>query len=375
MLISWVAYAVGSLSTAIGDGVFLPAPESGGLIVNVGDVDKHDRRIIGSGDRRDNRAWMIGRLIRDLQIKTERAKKRIDKDLLDAGLLVTIYQLDHCTGKSYKPGRPKKDWLWWSFAWAIPCQLVVACVPWIVSRNWSIFLITSVGNVLAMLTASLPSMRKATFRKHSRQSYALTRGNGHKHVFIIIPNTTRAYVDGESNKKKHASLLPHLEDMASSRESASTATRILSAVSAVLWVLLLLAIAGLKSDTWYLFGAGMVGMIVNVLLSGYPRDPAAYGLPLVQVMDGEFGFKKQVDDDRLGVQDVLLQLEKAYPGAGHALRGIFFTGLPSERDLKWTDAKEVEVNLESAQGRLNDRPHPSDVPLPEPQSQEDSGKG
>jgi hypothetical protein len=48
-------------------------------------------------------------------------------------------------------------------------------------------LITAAGSVLALATGSLPEWRREKFvcRPNSKGTYALTRGNSHKHLFII----------------------------------------------------------------------------------------------------------------------------------------------------------------------------------------------
>lgn len=339
----WVAYAVNSVATAVGDGTFLPRPDYPGCVITVGSGKK-----IGSGDRRDNQSWVLGRLIRDLELRVERSV--VDKKLLNSGLMVTIFELDPCQGKPYKPLKPRKDWLWWSFTWGIALQLGIASIPWGLSGNWSIFLTTAVGNLLAILTASLPSMRtaKSGFRENSQQSYAITGGNGHNHVFIILPDTLAVQI-ADDGATTNCSTLPYLDEMASSTHRASIATRLLSVTFAVLWIMLLVAIGGLESDTWYLFGAGMVGMILNIMVSGWPRGPEAHGIPLKETND-RFGFPASINDPRPRVKDVLLELERRYPGAGHALRPVFFNGLPSDKDKDW-DADDISWT--TTQARLD----------------------
>ena len=340
----WVAYAVGTISTAVGDAIFLPNPEHGGYVINVGSA-KDQAEAIGSGDRRENRSWLLGRLIRDLTLKIE-GKIGVNPDV---SLIIVVYKIAPSpVSQGNKQLHPKKDWLWWSFAWAIPLQLGIGCVPWILHGDWSVFLITATGNLLATLTASLPSMRNVQYRKASRQSYALTRGNGHKYVFIVRPDSYRVDERDEGDTV-NASSLPFLDEIAVNIQRADINARSLSVVFAVLWVMLLIAVGGLKSGTWYLFGAGTIGMVFNIMTSSMPRDPAAYGLPLEQ--ENAYGFRGQ-DSPRKRVQEVLLELERGYPGAGHALKPLYFTGLPSERDDKWN---EKDVSWKSVSQRLRNK--------------------
>lgn len=331
----WVSYAVTMVATAFGDAIFLPKPEHSGYVVNVGSASRNGEESLASGDRRENRSWRLGRLMRDLELSLKDEEESVQPK---SGLFVTVYHLKPL-GKHARL-HPKKDWLWWIFSWAIPCQLGIASVPWGLHGDWSIFLITLAGNILAIFTASLRSMRNVQYREGSQQSYALTRGNGHRHVFIIRPNS---YAKG-------ASKLPYLDDLAVNIERAGVATRALSIVCAVFWIMLLVAVGGLTSGTWYLFGAGTLGMLLNIVISSIPRNSAAYGLPL-EVKE-KFGFRKDDNEPRLRVRKVLLSLEEKYPGAGHALKPLFFTTLPSDKDKVWDERK---YSWETAAERLEEK--------------------
>lgn len=56
----WVAYAFNTLRSAFGDGTFMPPPEYSSIVINA-----------KSGVRKTNESWLIGRLIRDLEQRTE----------------------------------------------------------------------------------------------------------------------------------------------------------------------------------------------------------------------------------------------------------------------------------------------------------------
>lgn len=332
----WVSYAVSMVASACGDAIFLPKPEQSGYVVNVGSADKNGFESLGSGDRRENRSWRLGRLMRDLELSR---KKDEDKVKPKSGLFVTVYNLNPADEDARV--HLKKDKLWWSFAWAIPIQLGIACIPGIRQGDWSILLITAAGNVLAIFTASLPAMRNVQYREKSRQSYALTRGNGHRHVFIIRPNS---YAED-------ASKLPYLDELAVNIERASWAARILSFLSAVCWIMLLVAVGGLKSGTWWLLLAGTFGMLMNILVSSIPRKSAAYGLPLGEPIDC-FGFTESSSKSPKRARDVLLELEQKYPGAGHALKPVFFTSsLPNKHDEIWD---EPDYSWRTAKQRLKE---------------------
>lgn len=84
----WVTYAFNSVATAVGDGTFIPLPDYPGTFVNV-----------GSKDRRENKSWVIGRLIRDLELKVER--DTVNPDSLESALLVTVFRACYRTPEAH----------------------------------------------------------------------------------------------------------------------------------------------------------------------------------------------------------------------------------------------------------------------------------
>lgn len=342
----WVTYAFSTVSNAIGDGTFLPPPDYPGLVVN-----------IGSGDVRTNQSWVLGRLCRDLELEVER---REGAAKLNTGLVVSILRAN-ATGP-YKSCHPCRDMLWWCFVPFLAAQLAFAAIPLGLHGNWSILLTTMMGNVLAIMSGSLHSMRQEKYHchKHSNQVFALTRGNGHKHVFILLPDTFAKGKPKDEAKSKKCLIkpkedegklkedvrerpianLPAIDMLASASHRADWGTRVLSVVMAGLWVIFLLVIGGLDTDTWYLLGAGLCGMAHNIICSGWSRSSEAHGIPLEFCKTEDkflvFGlnYANGAPEGRQGVLKVLVKLELAYPGSGHALKGLFFTGHETERDRK-----------------------------------------
>jgi hypothetical protein len=90
----WVAYAFGALMSAFGDGTFMPAPDYPASVIEV-----------RSRNKKANGSWVIGRLIRDLEIEVENPMetwydppqhaggKRIKSGEWDSGLLISIYEV------------------------------------------------------------------------------------------------------------------------------------------------------------------------------------------------------------------------------------------------------------------------------------------
>jgi hypothetical protein len=332
----WVTYAFSSVANAVGDGTFLPQPEYPSIVVNA-----------SSGDRRDNQSWALGRLNRDLELEIE---SRYSEAELGSGLIVSVFKAVP-DGPSSAAHQPRRDWLWWSFSVVWICQFVLAGLPIMHSSNWSIILVMTAGNLLAVITASLPALSAEKYqgRKHSKQTYAITRGNGHKLVFLIMPDTLEV---GEH--KVPISSLPHLDEMASGTHRAGPMTRIFSVILAILWVMLLVTIGGLDSDTWFLFGAGLLGMGHNILVSAWPRSPAAHGIPIEAVEDGIFGIIRP-NEGKQGVMDVLISLEKKFPGAGHSLRPVFFPGRERLKDSnRWLEPDVSKETIKDRQALISD---------------------
>jgi hypothetical protein len=63
----------------------------------------------------------------------------------------------------------------------------------------------------------------------------------------------------------------------------------------------------------YLFGAGIVGIILNILVAGCRREPEAHGIPLEKT-GKTFGFKASIHDPRPRVKEVLLCGAPMRPG-------------------------------------------------------------
>jgi tetratricopeptide (TPR) repeat protein len=63
----------------------------------------------------------------------------------------------------------------------------------------------------------------------------------------------------------------------------------------------------------------------------------------------KLGFIDAINQQRPKVREVLLDLERNCPGAGHALRPVFFNGLLNDKDKDW---EKDDVNWPKAQERL-----------------------
>ncbi|GLB07758.1 hypothetical protein AtubIFM57258_003123 [Aspergillus tubingensis] len=229
----------------------------------------------------------------------------------------------------------------WYFCWiAILVQQVIAAIPWVVHGDWSIFLVTISGTLFAVITGSLPqwAAEKWPAPKLSKpKAVALTRGNGHQYVMVIMGH------EGAWD----------LEAMSSARLNVRRETFWVLLVLTVLWSLLLITVSGLESHTWYLVGVGGLGMLQNIWVSAARVNPEAANLRLQKNekrptitgyqqtrvakkrmkqndptnSDTDTDLGPEVAED--GVRDVmgaLMELEKLIPNAGVALLPVFFPG-------------------------------------------------
>jgi len=153
-------------------------------------------------------------------------------------------------------------------------QLVIASIPTILWGNWSILFMTVVGTILAVISASLREWRleKYQARRHSKQTYAITRGNGHRHIFIIQPG------DPEPISRKYPGL--NLIDLAGSVRKADDLTRTKTVILSIIWIWFLITVGGLKENTWFLMIIGIIGMAQNVWVAGRHQPSQAHGIPL-----------------------------------------------------------------------------------------------
>lgn len=359
----WVSYTFGALLSAFGDGIFLPHPDFPAKIITVKNA--------GS---RPNESWIVARLIRDLELATE---KRFSDETwrLDTSLMVSVYDSmpdihrdDEAEKELEKPPKnAPKDIVWWSYLVVCIAQLVVAAWPLYRpnhERNWSILMITGTGILLSLLTGSSWQFKREKFgcRKNSKQDYLLTQGNGHTHAFLIRHREANSTLHPQRTEPSHVGVSLNLEDLAiPGKYRARRYSRALAVVNAVLWIFYLITVGGLTVDIWPLFIVGSIGMVHNIVTASVTRTPAAHGfhMKLKNATTHQNTIIGQHPTDRRSgkpkVMSVLFDLEAAYPGAGIALLPEFFTGkLSQEEDERWqgyrANLRERRSRPEQAQG-------------------------
>lgn len=219
----WVAYSFSALASVVGDGRLMPEPEFQSFVTNC-----------SSGYVRHNGSWVLARLLRDLERDAPRGK---------GGLCVTF--LD-ALGRG---GVAQRDWVWYIGLIVMPAQFAVALIPWILFGNWIIFLLTLSGTALAWSASVLPQWAAEKWLSCRRREavYSLSRGNGHRHVFVI--------------RNRHSGGL-NLEDMAASHVHltplAEWLSRVYLSLLALLWLVFLICAGTVKIDIWYLLAVGYV---------------------------------------------------------------------------------------------------------------------
>ncbi|KAK0105247.1 hypothetical protein ONS95_004364 [Cadophora gregata] len=325
----WVAHSFSALVAAFGDGALMPKPDVSASVI-----------VVSSRNKKSNSSWVLGRLVRDLERIVDEKMEPWERD---SGLIVSVF--DAIEGGK----QPTTDVCFYSFFICCFIQLFIAAVPIVLHRDWSIVLITLVGTILSICTGSLRKWREEKYscREGSKESYILTRGNGHRHVFIVRGN--------------ERGLGLALDDLAGAVVQTCRRTRLACGLSAFLWFAFLVTAGGLDGNKWCLLGVGTVGMIQNVFVAGRRRSPHSHGIPLSELHESILG-KVTVRDRRPKVMDVLFQVEEKYPGIGLAIRPEFFedcslreeeikTWAAHERKLEDIKAKE-KFEREASRGNL-----------------------
>lgn len=229
------------------------------------DADMTNTTVIGSvsSHSRGTKTWVLGRFLRDEDNRVDDEMKQEQNHVPPAAteeihkgpppayqdpkvtnpppeweaLRVTVYQVDD--NPPVPHGVPTLDAVWFSGLVVILVQLVVSIVPWIVSGDWGIFLVTIAGTTLALLNGSLPQWREEKWacKKAGGATVTITQGNGSRHAIVILG-------------KKGVGLDLEILAMGTRTASPSLFTRVASAILALLWIVLLIIVAGLNENSW-----------------------------------------------------------------------------------------------------------------------------
>ncbi|KAF2793874.1 hypothetical protein K505DRAFT_349649 [Melanomma pulvis-pyrius CBS 109.77] len=304
----WVAYSFSTLVGVIGDGRLLPPPDYPVKVFN-----------LGSSYCRENRNWIIGRLLRDNEVYMNS-----QLPLNGSGLRISIYSALPASSNT-KSVRTNALW-----AVATLMQIVIASIPWAIDNEWGVFLITSSGILAAIVAGGLPQWRveKLPLKRRSAKYVALTSGNGSRDIMIVYG--AKVALDLEELAAAESPRSGRVWEALSvfSRPGLPVGlwvTRLACFVQTVFWLALLIVVAGLKSHSWYLVAVGALGMLQNAMVAAVSRSPDRRDLPL-RLVD-KFKTHRTMDG--------LMDLEATINGAGHVLREEFFPGMLREDELNW----------------------------------------
>jgi hypothetical protein len=282
----WVAYAFIVLVSAVGENQLMPPSDQFSIVVNCENAFP-----------RSNQSWILGRLLRDYEARHkvdpsdpgETQARNNESTRVADSIRIDIFELGVHT-------KPIVDMVWWLGWLTMIVQVAIALVPWIIHGDWGPMMIVLCGNSLALLTCALPQWNdeKWAGRKlRSDKVMALTRGNGHYHIMILI---------GQKGSWD-------IETLATATRASRPETSIASLILAALWTCLLISVSGLKNNTWYLVGVGSLGMLQNIYAAGKERDPDAYGFDLTEYspMPTIIGKRRPMRDD----DDSTVSLDRA----------------------------------------------------------------
>ena len=349
----WVSYAFAALIHVVGDGRLLPAPDYPVKLFN-----------LKSGYARDNKNWVVGRLLRDAEAWVERREP-----LNEGGIRISIFEAQKkstgCQTTKFLFDRSH------AFGFAVMLlQLIVASIPIILNRAWGVLFIAGAGTILAQIAGSLPqwTAEKLPNRQHSDAIYALTKGNGSKDIIVIIgrgqcldleelsvsdtPRSGRPWEKFERFSKPRVDdddkPPPHRTGTQLRKSlhiwglpSGFWVTRIVSVLQSILWLLLLVNVAAIKADTWYLLLVGGIGMFQNGILAAMERPPRTRNIPLRHT---ETIIAKKA-------MDGLMDFQYTYQYGRPLLREFFPGDLRPEEDEWWNGKPDAYDKVREAERR------------------------
>ncbi|KAL8894207.1 MAG: hypothetical protein Q9192_004523, partial [Flavoplaca navasiana] len=258
----WVGYAFSSLASVIGDKALMPsAPDCPSKIINC-----------DTGYSRINRSWLLGRILRDCELGAE---KDLGLEYSDSVSVARRISLRIDIFEIRENHRPHIDRVWLLGWLTIFVQAMVSIVPWVHNGDWGICLITIMGSTFALLVGGLRqwNLEKWAGRRLTRlgdnkvktKTVCLTRGNGHRYAMLLVGRGTAW----------------DLEAMATAKPDPMPETPYMLGIMAVLWYCLLVAVSGLKRNTWFLVLIGAMGMVQNIYAGAAKRPPGALNMNIV----------------------------------------------------------------------------------------------
>ena len=188
-----------------------------------------------SGNVRNNKSWIIGRLLRDHEHRSSDLVHREDRGGNHEALRVSVFQV----AKTPAPATIARDWVFYSGFVVMVVQFAVASVPIILTRNWSIMMVLGAGTILALLQGALPQWRKEKWAcpKKGGNAVSITQGNGSRHVMVIL-------------ESEYNGLELEILGAGSKNIPCSRWELVCISVLTSLWTVLLITVAGMSDDSW-----------------------------------------------------------------------------------------------------------------------------
>ncbi|KAJ5163385.1 uncharacterized protein N7500_005215 [Penicillium coprophilum] len=330
----WVAFAVTTVVAVVGEKKLMPPADFPCKVIN-GET----------GYIRDNRSWIIGRLVRDFDNWMDKqprvhAQPNVTPDSNPKPVQKCVQEITDAKWKVLKEiakekkaararaaaaqraikSYPGYDAPYITGILTTIVQLGISAIPFGLSGNWGIFLVTAAGIVLSFSTGALSqwSKEKWACRSSTTKTFVLTPGNGSQHAIVIQSNGTGF----------------DLEDLAANDPGmvASYKTRVTITALGAMWIILLITAAGIQQDTWFLLAVGALGILQNVYAAGVSRLPMAFGVHLE--------FVEVIGESK--VMDALFRVEHLYPCLGKSLLPVFFPGeLDEQEQVKWKGFDDI----------------------------------
>ncbi|KKY27147.1 hypothetical protein UCDDS831_g00892 [Diplodia seriata] len=128
---------------------------------------------------RDNKAWIIGRLLRDQELSRRYAESTIpetDDAVRNQDFQMSFFRYDQAA----TAGEIKRDAVWYSGFAVMLLQLVVSIVPFATHRNWAPVTVTAGGTALALLHGAIPQWKSEKWSRVADidSTVCITQGNG-----------------------------------------------------------------------------------------------------------------------------------------------------------------------------------------------------
>lgn len=325
----WVAFSFKSIASLVGERRLMPLPDYSCKVIN-----------LESGYARDNRNWVIGRLLRDNEIHM--AKKNEDRPDLGQSLRIAIYEPS--------PLQPETHFMKGSHRLATLLQFAVACIPLVLGGHRDVLLLTTFGTAMALITGWLPQWKAEKLPvqqpNRKRKTIALTAGNGSRDV-IVIRNIDSHYdleelstFEGPHMHRPWHHIGYFTKEVQETGETKPKikvrtlegipldflATCFVCIALAAGWLLLLGLAVRLQTGSGYLLVVCLIGTAQNCFVAGRSLHPERQPIPLI-LCDEILGNK---------AMDALMDLEVTLEGdllfvdregsVVQPLRDIYFPG-------------------------------------------------